>query len=177
MDQIVSFWLHWWIGGLRQRIWAHWLSSCLHRHNAPSLIICFGSFFFSTAKTQEQFAVLLLKNSDPGNKLYNVGDPGNISRKETQIIARAAGKYELQTVPVTVVNPPSFPNLISLTLKNQLLVLPRANHYSPNPSWTSLPSYSHACNFPQRPRVVVSTKWDCMNMVLVTSPGTWLVIR
>lgn len=53
-----------------QIIIEHQLIPCLHRHNAPSLKMCFGDFYVSTARTQEQLAMLLLKNSGHRNKLY-----------------------------------------------------------------------------------------------------------
>lgn len=95
----------------------HQLISCLHRHNVPSLKMCFGDFYFSTARTQEQLARLLLKNSGHRSKLYNVGDLGKTSRRDTQIISQAEGKYEMLTEPFT---PAFFPNLNLLTLGKKI---------------------------------------------------------
>ena len=77
----------------------HQSFSCLHRHNAPSLKVYFGSFSLSTAETPEQFAMLISKNSDFGKKSYHAGDHGNIGRRKIHIISREAGKCRQGLLP------------------------------------------------------------------------------
>lgn len=86
----------------------HQLISCLLRHNVPSLKMCFGDFYFSTARTQEHFAMLLLQNSGCRSKLYYVGDLGKTSRGDTHITSQAEGKCEMLKEPFTHA---FFPNL------------------------------------------------------------------
>lgn len=67
--------------------------------------------------------MLLLESRAPGSKPYYVQDPGNVIRRETQIISRAAGKCGLQAVPVTVVNQPTLLSKLSLPyFEKQILI-------------------------------------------------------
>lgn len=66
----------------------HQLILCLHKYMSPSrfVLVCLASISLLPKPRNN-----LLKNSGPGNKLYNVGNPGNISRRDIQIISRQKG--------------------------------------------------------------------------------------